>query len=267
MKTRIISGVGLSLVFGSLLVLGYLPLLLILMFVSACGMMELNRILGTEKSPMAIVGYAGCIVYYCLIYFGLSDFYIPALAMVFLLQMAMYVFAFPKYNAEAAMMSFFSFAYAVVMVSFLYSIRSMENGLFFIWLVFICSWVADTFAYFVGVFFGKHKMVPKLSPKKTWEGAVGGIAGSLVVGFIYGMVFASKMNFSAAPYVFPIACAVGGVISIIGDLTASAIKRDHNVKDYGKLIPGHGGIMDRFDSVIVCAPIIYLVLYLFTNFA
>ena len=267
MKTRIISGVSLSVVFATFLILGGLPFAGILTFVSFVGYFELNRILGTEKSPMAIIGYIGCICVYVLDYLQLNQYSLIFLSILFILQMGSYVFTFPKYSSQSAIMSFFAFVYAVVMVSYLYEIRIMENGIYFIWLVFICSWVADTFAYFVGVFFGKHKMVPKLSPKKTIEGAIGGISGSLIIGFGYGIVYASKMGYTPAPYVFAIACAIGAAISIVGDLTASAIKRDHNVKDYGKLIPGHGGIMDRFDSVIFCAPIVYLVLYVATMVA
>ena len=104
---------------------------------------------------------------------------------------------------------------------------------------------------------GKHKMAPILSPKKSVEGGVGGVVGAALL----GAIFAACMNHFASADVSPVLCAVicgvGGAISQIGDLSASAIKRNHEIKDYGKLIPGHGGILDRFDSVIFTAPIIY----------
>ena len=98
---------------------------------------------------------------------------------------------------------------------------------------------------------GKHKMTPELSPKKTKEGAVGGILGAALLGAIYGAVTGGTV------WVYALICAVGGMISMIGDLSASAIKRNQGIKDYGDLIPGHGGILDRFDSVIFTAPNIY----------
>ena len=104
---------------------------------------------------------------------------------------------------------------------------------------------------------GKHKMSPKLSPKKSVEGAVGGVAGAALLGAIYGAAISGKMGGSGHILSFALICAVGGLISMVGDLAASAIKRNHGIKDYGKLIPGHGGILDRFDSVIFIAPVIY----------
>ena len=103
-------------------------------------------------------------------------------------------------------------------------------------------------------------MTPVLSPKKSIEGAIGGIIGPMLIGGIYGAVINSRISVNA-PVVFAVACGVGALISIIGDL--SAIKRDHSVKDYGKLIPGHGGIMDRFDSTIFTAPVVYIVIEIF----
>ena len=119
-------------------------------------------------------------------------------------------------------------------------------------LIFICSWGCDTCAYAVGILFGKHKMAPVLSPKKSVEGGIGGIVGAALLGAAYGLVF--HLDWQGCV----ILCAAGGAVSQIGDLAASAIKRNHDIKDYGHLIPGHGGILDRFDSVIFTAPIIYV---------
>ena len=104
---------------------------------------------------------------------------------------------------------------------------------------------------------GKHKMSPVLSPKKSVEGAVGGVVGAALLGAIYAAVVGSHLEAENPVITYAIICAVGALISMVGDLAASAIKRNHNIKDYGTLIPGHGGIMDRFDSVIFTAPVIY----------
>ena len=150
------------------------------------------------------------------------------------------------------------------MLSYLYSVREGNNGAYTVWLIFLCSWGSDTCAYLAGVAFGKHKMAPVLSPKKSVEGAVGGVIGAAALGAIYATIFSSNITMSINPVVgFAIICAVGALISMVGDLAASAIKRNHDIKDYGKLIPGHGGIMDRFDSVIYVAPVIWILLQIF----
>lgn len=106
-------------------------------------------------------------------------------------------------------------------------------------------------------------MAPILSPKKSIEGGIGGVVGAALLGFAYAMIFENKIGLENITIIFPIVCAVGAIISQIGDLAASGIKRNHDIKDYSHLIPGHGGILDRFDSVIITAPIIfYLVTFL-----
>ena len=108
---------------------------------------------------------------------------------------------------------------------------------------------------------GKHKLAPVLSPKKSVEGAVGGVAGAALLGFLFATVFGGKMTELMYPRLAcTLACAIAAVISQIGDLAASAIKRNHDIKDYGNLIPGHGGILDRFDSMLFTAPAIYFAL-------
>lgn len=129
------------------------------------------------------------------------------------------------------------------------------------WLIFLSSWGCDTCAYCSGMLLGKHKLAPVLSPKKSIEGAIGGTLGSAILGLIYAWIFGSRMHGIEEPVIAcTAACAIAAVISQIGDLAASAIKRNHKVKDYGHIIPGHGGILDRFDSMIFTAPAIYFVL-------
>lgn len=135
------------------------------------------------------------------------------------------------------------------------TIDNIENGSIYVWLVFIISFATDIFAYFVGRKYGKHKLLPKVSPKKTIEGSIGGILGSVVFSLLFGIIFKLPLGDIV------IVSLVGSVIAQIGDLTASSVKRYVGIKDYGKLIPGHGGILDRFDSVVLVAPYVYLVLY------
>ena len=172
-------------------------------------------------------------------------------------QMAVLVFSYPKYNTQQIFAAFFGVLYVAVMLSYIYQTRLLEGGVFTVWLVFICSWGCDTCAYCVGMLIGKHKMAPVLSPKKSVEGGIGGILGAALIGVLYALAINHWGNTGVAIVQYAVIGAVGGAISQIGDLAASAIKRYHNIKDYGKLIPGHGGILDRFDSVIFTAPIIY----------
>ena len=181
------------------------------------------------------------------------------LAIAFLIVLMMiYVFTYPKYRSEQVMLAFFGLFYVAFMLSYVYQIRMLPQGAFIVWLVFLCSWGCDTCAYCVGMLFGKHKMAPKLSPKKSIEGAVGGVVGAAILGAAYAAIINRVMSGTDASVIqYAIICAVGALISMVGDLAASAIKRNHDIKDYGNLIPGHGGILDRFDSVIFTAPIIY----------
>ena len=180
----------------------------------------------------------------------------PLLLVAFLMVlMGVYVVTFPKYKTDEITAPFFGLVYVALMLSFLYQTRMVpiegKNTPIVYILIFICSWGCDTCAYAVRMLIGKHKMAPILSPKKSIEGGIGGIVGAALLGAIYGMIFDLDIRGCV------ILCAAGGAVSQIGDLAASAIKRNHNIKDYGHLIPGHGGILDRFDSVIFTAPIIY----------
>ena len=127
-----------------------------------------------------------------------------------------------------------------------------------IWIVVIAAFGSDICAYFTGYFLGKHKMAPNLSPKKTIEGAVGGLLGSSLLSWVFGLIFMKDMA-----VVCLVLGLVGGAAGMAGDLTASAFKRKMGIKDYGNLIPGHGGIMDRFDSIIFTAPVIFYLLMLY----
>ena len=179
-----------------------------------------------------------------------------------ILLLFVYVFLFPKYHSDEVMTAFFGIVYVAVSLSFIYQTRNLKDGQFYVWLIFICSWGCDTMAYVAGRLFGRHKMAPVLSPKKTIEGAVGGVAGAALIGAIYAAAIGRFLESgSSRILIFALISAVGALVSMTGDLAASAIKRNKDIKDYGNLIPGHGGILDRFDSVIITAPIIYILTF------
>jgi len=229
---------------------------------SVIGMYEIYKTVGIEKKLIGILGYIACAGYYALLYFFETKYIALSIIATLLVMMCVYVFTFPKYTTEQAMMAFFGFVYVAVLMSFMYSLRASEGGKFTFWLIFISSWGCDTCAYLTGVTCGKHKMAPVLSPKKSIEGAVGGVVGAGLIGALYGHFVGEYVSIDNAVIAFAIICAVTGLVSMIGDLTASAVKRNYEIKDYGKLIPGHGGVLDRFDSIIFTSPIIFYFLTL-----
>ncbi|MGI6269400.1 MAG: phosphatidate cytidylyltransferase [Candidatus Howiella sp.] len=137
-----------------------------------------------------------------------------------------------------------------------------ENGLFFLMFALNCAWVSDAGAYFVGSAFGKHKLAPKISPHKTIEGAVGGVLSSMLVTVLLALIYPRIFNpgWAASMPRLVLFTALLSVVGMIGDLTASYLKRSAGLKDFGNIMPGHGGILDRFDSLLVIMPLVYVTL-------
>ena len=264
-KTRLLSGILLVFIALVTLIMGGPVLFVTVAAISMIGLRELYQIFHVENKALGIIGYVFALLYYALILVSgmgtlpgnLADWFVMLFMTFLICLMAAMVFAYPKYHPSQLMAVFFGFFYVAVMLSYIYRIRLLPGGVFTVWLVFICAWGCDTCAYCVGMLIGKHKMAPVLSPKKSVEGGIGGIVGAALIGVLYALAINRWGNAGASILEFVIIGAVGGAISQIGDLAASAIKRNYNIKDYGKLIPGHGGILDRFDSVIFTAPIIY----------
>ena len=259
-KTRLISGIILVIIALATIISGSWILFFTLLVVSLIGMRELYKVMKVSDEHITVlelVGYLGAVLYYIAMKFDFGSYGTMAIIISMILILFVYVFGYPKYRAEQVMAAFFGVIYVAVMLSFIYLTRSLPDGKFLVWLIFLCSWGCDTCAYCVGMLIGKHKMAPVLSPKKSVEGAVGGVVGAALLGAIYAAVVGSHLEAENPVITYAIICAVGALISMVGDLAASAINRNHNIKDYGTLIPGHGGIMDRFDSVIFTAPVIY----------
>ncbi|MCD7943830.1 MAG: phosphatidate cytidylyltransferase [Clostridia bacterium] len=147
------------------------------------------------------------------------------------------------------------------------SVAVEENGVFLVPLIIICSWGTDIFAYVFGSLFGRHKLSPTVSPKKSIEGSVGGTVMAAALTVAYGAIVSHFTSLSANYAALFVTGVLISVISQMGDLNASAIKRSHNVKDFGKIFPGHGGMLDRFDSVIAACPALYIISLFFTYFS
>ncbi|QEK12238.1 phosphatidate cytidylyltransferase [Crassaminicella thermophila] len=144
------------------------------------------------------------------------------------------------------------FMYHIVFIAHHYKYSQL------IWMIFIVAWATDTFAYFTGYFLGSRKLCPKISPKKTVEGAIGGILGSVIISSIFAYYVVPEILYHCILIGF-----LGSILGQLGDLTASIFKRYTGIKDFGKIMPGHGGILDRFDSILFTAPAVYYYIVLF----
>lgn len=256
---RFRSSVILVIILAASLIIGNDLLFFLLAAVSVIGLIELYKIMNMHKSIPAVIGYLSTVIYCGLIYAQKTE-HLFSLCIIFMLcLMGVYVLCYPKHVIEKITLVFFGLFYVTVMLMFVYQVRMAESGLYLVWLIFIGSWGSDTCAYLTGISIGKHKLTKTPSPKKSIEGSIGGVIGATLLGLLFATIFKDKITGMSNPLA---ACAIIGgcssVISQIGDLAASAIKRNHDIKDFGNLIKGHGGILDRFDSVIFTAPIVYL---------
>lgn len=256
--TRLISGIVLLVVIIGAFFAGSTVMFILAAVLSLVGLYEVYKVHGLEKSIAGYAGYAAAIIYIICAWFRFDQWALCALVIGLLGMMCVYVFSFPKYKASEMAYIVFGVIYVPVLMMFLYLVRGMEAGLYLLPLVFISAWGNDTCAYCVGMLIGKHKMSPKLSPKKSIEGFIGGVVGAALLGALYGWFIAVRVE-EVSIILYAVMCGAAGMFSVIGDLTASAIKRDFSIKDYGRLIPGHGGVMDRFDSILFTAPVIYFI--------
>ncbi len=271
MRTRIITAIVALCIFVPVCIFSNTILFEIAMAVlSMVAVYELwHCIRGTAEAPHAIGSLALWIPHFLL---AAGSVFLPrslgnarAIEYVFLLfvVLMLYTFAVVVFSRgkiqfpDAAALLMMTLYVTVAFTSILCLRRSGDSTSLYL-LPFIGAWVSDTFAYFTGRLLGKHKLIPEVSPKKTVEGSIGGIVFTAIAYAVYGCI--ADMGTILALAVFG---AIISVVSQIGDLIASVVKRYYGIKDYGKLFPGHGGVMDRFDSVMATAPVLYILLYFF----
>lgn len=265
MKTRIVSAIVM------------LPLLLIVYFggvwlkmavvvISIIGLHEFyNGFREEGVKPSRPIGIASVILLYIFhtICMGQeqggsgADPWVMYMLWLFLVVIASMIYGFNVEDRKTEDMAatVLGIVYVVFFFHFAVLIDECDYAHNYIWLVFIIAFCTDIFAYFTGRFLGKHKLCPKLSPKKTVEGAVGGMIGAMIFSLMFGNFFLEPGHTMNVHFI--LMTLIGSVISQLGDLSASAFKRKMGIKDYGNLIPGHGGILDRFDSVLFVAPYLY----------
>ncbi|WP_298837534.1 phosphatidate cytidylyltransferase [Clostridium sp.] len=242
------------------LFLGGVYLKYIVMVLSIFGMYEFYKVSRKKHyKPIALIGYGLCILYYLNMnkdFLQSFNIYI-LIATIFLLLCIPVVYT--SYNFVDVALTLFGFLYVAVFFSFIVFIDNKTYGQYLVWIIFICSWGCDTLAYYSGRILGKggkHKLCPKVSPNKTIEGSIGGLLGSIIGCTIYGYII-SKYGVNIELYHYAIIGVLCGVFGQFGDLIASSIKRYVGAKDYSNLIPGHGGILDRFDSILFVSVVVF----------
>ena len=254
MKTRVISGAVLVLVL-MIVVLAMPKVVMALLFGAASALAAYERLFTTRSvTHPRLVAYAAVSAFLMAMwsFAGQSQAWLTLLVLaVFRVYLAEMMASHVKLTFDKIAMCFVAALVVPYLLTSLIRIHSLRLGRFYIIVPFIMAFLPDTGAYFAGRAFGKHKLAPVISPKKTVEGLIGGTISGIVSMIIYALVmqlaFGMEVNYGYA-IIYGIAAAVG---SVFGDLSFSVIKRQTGIKDYGNLIPGHGGILDRFDSMVV----------------
>lgn len=261
MKTRIITAVvAICLLIPVLIFSDTLAFPITIALCSLIAVYEMARCIGLKKAyALTVPLYLAALGLPFLIRYANGMALIRQSVLVICLAVALYFFAVltfshGKYKLEDVAVCFMTVFYILAGFNSIMVLRDYEFGGKYVYLmVFIGAWVTDTFAYFCGMLFGrggKHKLIPDVSPKKTVEGSIGGIVFCVISMVVYGLIINRISGYYANYLMLVIGGLLASVVSQIGDLCMSVIKRTYGIKDYGKLFPGHGGMLDRFDSVI-----------------
>ena len=261
MAKRILSAlVGIALLF---LVFFFHNLVIINIAVTAVALLSLWEFYQAFKKkgyrPMEEIGY---LVTLAILGIGLVEtemvkiFLFVALPIILLLMFAKSIVTHMKWNVMDIATTLLGIVYVSFFFSFIVFICHLENGHYLIWYVFGGAWMTDTFAYLLGSKFGKHKF-SKISVNKSIEGCLAGMVGAVLF-YIGYTLYLNQLGFSYPPILMGLMGVFVSIISQLGDMAASSIKRYCDIKDFGNIMPGHGGALDRFDSVIMVAPFVYM---------
>ena len=251
-----------------LVILGDIFLLIPVIIASIIGLREFYSAFNVKR--MRIISYIFSSLFLLSLYIPpelLLEFLIPTdiiLIMAFFVVSINFiiVFLYKKVSLRDIGIILYGFFYIPFMLAFLILVRESEGGFYFVWLIFISCFGCDIFAYLTGTLIGRRKLVNSPSPSKSVEGLIGGVIGSTLLGFAFGFIIVIIDGSGEVMIMTTITCFFGAIFSIVGDLSASAIKRHTDIKDFGKLFPGHGGMLDRLDSILMVAPFVYLVMFI-----
>lgn len=242
-------------------------------FLSVVSAYEILGCLGQRKNyPVSVPFYAVSLLIPLISRLFTDMYHFCAFAFGVLFTFMFYLFSLSvftrgKYQIKDASTVFALGVYIIFAFTSLILLRDMEViGKYVYLLPYVGAWTSDSFAYICGRLFGKHKLIPEVSPKKTVEGMIGGVAFSMLSFVVYGFAVSKIYGIDANYYVLLAVGAVVSLISQLGDLVASIIKRQYGIKDYGNILPGHGGIMDRFDSILAVSPFLFIILSIVIRF-
>lgn len=265
MKSRLlVAAVGVPLTFIMLVLLPDLGAAIFCAAISCVAVQEMYSAVGVRHVPAIVLGCVSALLITAMAYFGVSAY----IALAWCCLYGVLLFALWVAYYEREMVFGFAGLGAGLMAGLivpggmaaLVLLRVAEYGRFTVLLPIIIAYAGDGGALFAGMLFGKHKLAPRTSPKKTIEGGIGGLVVSVALSLIYGLILRYGFEISINFPMLAVTALVTGIVSPLGDLAFSLIKREFSVKDYGKLLPGHGGALDRFDSTIFAAPAVYLLL-------
>lgn len=278
MKNRVFTSVAvLAVMLLSVIFSKYIVYPLVISLLAVTAVFEILRVIGAHnKLALALPAYLIAAIFPISAYFCGNEYtlnFILALAACMFVYL-IWLFGVSIFSRGSIPFSkicevFGAVTYVSVSFSSLALLRyiNSEYGVFLVVLVFVISWVCDTAAFAVGSLIGKHKLIPEISPKKTVEGAVGGVVFSALLCGAYGLLLDTFMKNMHVNYLYLFLFGmVLSVVSQLGDLAASLIKREYGAKDYGKILPGHGGVMDRFDSVMAVSTILLILSLVFPPF-
>lgn len=221
---------------------------------SIAGLYEFYKAVKEKKiNPISIIGYLLLAVFYLL---GNNFEYIMYIVVLFTVILLIIPVVNLKYTFIDVAITLIGFLYVGILFSFIPLVNNKPSGEYLVWLIFIGSWVCDTAAYYSGKYLGKRKLCPEVSPKKTIAGSIGGLLGSALGCGVFGIIVSSYVSEVQVIHFFLIG-TLCGIMGQFGDLVASSIKRYVGIKDYSNLIPGHGGILDRFDSILFNAVVVF----------
>lgn len=263
MAKRVITALlGLPIIIAILIFANKYIFSIILTMVSIITLREYFNAFKKISKPVEWIGYLACLLI-TVIHFIPTEYIIhivaltmPTICAILFIQI---VLTNMKTTVNDAIITLFGTIYVVGFLIFLPLIFGLEKGKFLIWYIFVAAWGNDMFAYFIGVNFGKHKITP-ISPKKSLEGCIGGILGAIILSGLFTYIFNTFFSVSFSYIYVGIIITILTILSQIGDLAASSIKRYTNIKDSGTLFPGHGGMLDRIDSILFIAPFAYFLL-------
>lgn len=270
MKTRIISGVVAAALLAVILAFGMQYSIILAVAFAIAAMLSVYEVLNNTKlvsKPLVTyisMIFSGLMVFVYSGWVPISIYLVQTVFIVVLFWLSIFMYKSVKITEvvlAAAFSCFLAFAFTSL---FMLLSAGGSKGLFYFVLVCCFAWGSDIGAYFTGVFFGKHKLCPNISPKKTVEGAIGGIVLSMLLTTVTAVLFSSFGDVSVSIWFVLVVSPFFSVAGMFGDLTASVLKRQCGIKDYGNIMPGHGGVLDRFDSILMISPLFYVLTTLTT---